>query len=317
MGRLLTHVIVATVVVCVVGRVRAEMVLRLEPHSFLVGETTTLRYAIEGDWSAHTTCDSFIVRTDGRIEWGDGWENGWDRDWGWYGPPHAYARPGLYVIRMSIGWRIWSYGEWTGNPECPITFGAMTAEILAEVLGNHDGGQDGWLGTAFDVAATICSQPGPTSRIYVVAGLAGRSSGGIAGAEFRLQAPQNYMLNAVPMPGWVMVGNPTGDGATLAAACAATPIANRIPILQIDFLALPGARLEAVRVAPHRAPTNANFNGLVTVLCDAPFYSALTVAGGPAAILAPGSAETRPCPTTPVAVQQRTWSQVKTLYGAR
>lgn len=310
-------VIAAALTVCVAGEARATMVLRIEPHSFLVGEVTTLRYHIDGDWSAHTECDSFLVRTSGSIDWGDGWGDGWDPDSGWHGPPHAYARSGFYVIRMHVWWQIWSYGHWTGNPECPITGGSMSAEIVAEVQGTADDIESGWLGTAFDVTGSVCGQPGPASRVYVVAGLAGRSSVGVAGAEFRVQAPSNYMINAVPMPGWVMVGNPTGDGATLAAACAATPVSNRVPILAIDLLAMPGARLDAVRVEPHRVPSNANYNGLILILCDAPGFTALTVGPGPVAIVSPGEAATLQCPDSAVGVQSSTWGGVKSMYRLR
>jgi hypothetical protein len=170
------------------------------------------------------------------------------------------------------------------------------------------------IGVFADPGSSSCNIAG-TSVIsfYVnVVGSGSLSPAGITGAEFRLDVPWGPADAAgvfeTPNPAAsVNVGASILVGKNIAfPACQVGP---SIGLYTVTVLVANPAAFNDITVGilPHTTPSNVNFQCPVVNQCDAPAFTAVCVPGGEAFINSQ-----RDCT---VAVQEKTWSEVKNLFN--
>ena len=304
----------------------------------VAGETATLVISTNPDHFPPPDCGWCSRWTYVAVKWGDSdngevvWNQTDSQACGLTPPPsgptvfeaqHTYAWPGPYQVT------VWFYSSFSAAEACRATyvppFVAPQIQSL-EVRAGTTARVGGWLGVFFDRAATICGQEATAgTSLYVVAGLGGDASAGIAGAEFcvRSSAPESFAFVETPEPGWIKIGNACAtpglhqiSGATMAASCATTAGQNQIVILKL--VAIPLVSTSDVRLSIERPPQSSNptYRSPVIVLCDEPVFTAIPARGAFAAVLNPPVGAS-PCGPTSVAVRSSTWGQLKALYRSR
>ncbi len=151
--------------------------------------------------------------------------------------------------------------------------------------------QDGLIGVYADPAGTDCCiniPPGNAATLHVFATTSGASSGGISGAEFRIEVsppvPGAFFIWASNPAANVTLGNPmdntdaAGDqtGVNIAfPSCQkqAGLAGDRIMLGTITAIGVTGEH--ALLVKKHNHPSNPNLTAALLILCDAPNFTAV------------------------------------------
>jgi hypothetical protein len=163
------------------------------------------------------------------------------------------------------------------------------------------------IGVFFDLGGNDCDATVAMftpAAYYILAGLGGPSVGGITGAEFRVDGtPGAWFPSATANPSAnVTLGSPLTGGCNIAfPVCQA---AGPVLLYTVNMFATSAVVNDYLSVGRHN--TTPSLLCPVQVLCDAPVYTLVCVAGGVAIINGP------PCT---VAVEETSWSTVKGLYG--
>ena len=141
--------------------------------------------------------------------------------------------------------------------------------------------------------------------MYVLAILGGPSGGGITGAELRVDNFPSSWFASVNPNSPTALGNIMGSGGNIAFNTCQTGSGGVVLLYTVSYFAPDVQTNRVVKVERHSTPTNPNFQCPLHVLCDAPIYTKICATGGQ------GIINGGPCT---VAAQQKSWSQVKTLY---
>ena len=156
-----------------------------------------------------------------------------------------------------------------------------------------------------DCDATLV--PFAPGTAYILAILGGAGAGGISGAEFRLEGvPWFPSSNANRTVVVRTYGNPLFGGCTMEFASCQTGTGGVVLLYTIDFFVFSLVGETYFSILRHTTPSNPLFQCPVLILCNEPSSTRLCCAGGQAIL------NGRPCT---VAVEQRSWSQVKELYS--
>ena len=302
------------------------------PSPAIAGETMTLTITETGNWRYYNpNCKRFWVCPWIRIYWGDGTHNDWEdydcppfkpgsartQDHPYYYTfQHSYSHPGRFQVSLYARFDLLTTYP---QPYCPPVYVVFDQQVGSiDVLPSAQEISNGWIGVYFDTGASVCGRACPPgTMLYVIANLAGLTANGITGAEFRVRSsdPAAFQfLEQAPSEWTIKLGNAFGDGTTMATPECLTGSEGRVVLLQA--LAMPQTQASDVQLylEPRREPSNPNYTMPVLVLCD-DVRSAILVGRAFPAILNP-SGGSFACPQTPapIAVQERTWSQVKDLY---
>jgi hypothetical protein len=170
------------------------------------------------------------------------------------------------------------------------------------------------IGIFADPGSSSCNISGASViTFYVnVIGAGALSPAGVTGAEFRLDVPWGPADAAgvfeTPNPAaTVNVGSSILTGKNIAfPSCQGGPSIGlyTVTVLVANPLAFDDI---VVSILEHSSPSNANFVCPVVNQCDAPAFTAVCVPGGQAFINGQGDCT--------VAVQEKTWSEVKNLFN--
>jgi hypothetical protein len=168
-------------------------------------------------------------------------------------------------------------------------------------------------GVFFDQTATDCDATIPANSPatwYIIAILGGPSAGGITGAEFRQDGtPGTYFMSANANPAAnLTIGNPLTGGCNIAFPdCQTGGGTGHVLLYTINGFASGDAVPQTyLSILKHTTPSRPDLQCPLLVLCDAPVYTQVCVGGGQAIV------NGVPCT---VAVEPKSWSQVKSLYG--
>ncbi len=174
----------------------------------------------------------------------------------------------------------------------------------------------GSIGLYFDRAGTVCSgtiQPDQPGKVYVVAKMNGMSECGIAGAEFRFTGvPASWRTHPVTNPEILSIGDPLGDGVTVAFRCQ-RPEDGYYVLYEVLVLADREETDLEFRIRKRNPATSPDFDCPLLVLCDFPAFTKICVDGMGCTVNARAP---RLC-STPVAVERSTWGSFKTFYRCR
>ena len=156
----------------------------------------------------------------------------------------------------------------------------------------------------------IAAAPGGAGSLYILATLGGAVSGGMTGAEFRVDnLPTAWFVNLIPNPAAnLTLGNPfaLGGGANIAFPGCQIGGGGVVLLWTVSFFATTAETNRTLTVARHTNPSNLNFQCPLMTLCDSPVFTKVCVSGGQAVINGPSCT---------VAVAQKSWSGVKALYN--
>jgi hypothetical protein len=168
-----------------------------------------------------------------------------------------------------------------------------------------------------DAAGTVCEgaiNAGVTS-LYIIARPGGAVAAGISGAEFYVTGlPAAWFAIVTPNPlNTAALGSPFATvpplRANIAFPSCMPPDGNGVVLLYSCVFFPNSAPADAyLSVVVADPPTNPSFTTPILTACDSPLFTAYAAAGGQF-IMFPA---TRHCT---VAVQNTTWSGVKSLYG--
>jgi len=194
---------------------------------------------------------------------------------------------------------------------------ALAAPVLAGDALPAVSTLDVTLGVFFDREGTMCSgtiRPGQPGTIYILA----KSAPGteiISGAEFRFAGlPASWTVFPVPNPRCLSLGNPFGAGVNIAATnldgTACSPAWSTY--LMYTVLVIAGEDEDDVRfeLVNREPPTNPAFRCPLVTDCTYAF-EAHCVETSPCFVNTTAPA---PCAVTPTAVEQATWTKVRTLF---
>ena len=207
---------------------------------------------------------------------------------------------------------------------------------------------NGNIGMFFDTGAAICQSDVPCGTpvtMYVFALLQGASGIGLTGAEYKIQVGPTNSAD----PGWFFT-EAFDPSATVVGAGSLTPVDNSLrgvnvawPSCQVGdgtkvlietvtiFNSCNSAEL-ALKVVKHDSASNQFFQCPLFTLCDDPIFTKVCLGSNQALCRNPeppnpnnatcstsGQAYLNPGPTRncTVAVNEATWSTVKSLYGSR
>ena len=167
------------------------------------------------------------------------------------------------------------------------------------------------IGVYWDQAGATCSttQPaGTQGTMYILATLGGATVGGITGAEFRVDNfPASWFANTAPAPAAnVTIGQPLTGGCNIAFPTCQPGAGGVVLLYSVTYFAIDLQPTRVVSVLRHSTPSNINFQCPLVTLCDPPVYTKVCVTGGQG-IINGGNCT--------VAVEQRSWSGVKSLYN--
>jgi hypothetical protein len=135
------------------------------------------------------------------------------------------------------------------------------------------------------------------------------SGGGIRAAEFQLlnTLEPGTILNPTPAPGSTPAGpGPTAGGVAIAFGTCQTGPSVLLYTVQLVFLQATNVT-GTLAIAQHTTPSNANFECVVMNLCDDPVFTSVCVSGGEASVNGLFDCN--------VAVEDKTWSDVKSLFN--
>lgn len=180
-----------------------------------------------------------------------------------------------------------------------IALGASTASAQSiGVFGDNAGG-----------SCNIAAPAGGAGSLFILATLGGAVSGGMTGAEFRVDnIPPSWFLNVTPNPAAnLTLGAPfaAGGGANIAFPGCQIGGGGVVLLYSVSFFALSSETNRTLSVLRHTTPSNLNFQCPLLTLCDSPVFTKVCVNGGQAVINGPSCT---------VAVEQKSWSSVKALY---
>lgn len=143
---------------------------------------------------------------------------------------------------------------------------------------------------------------------YIGAVLGGDAAGpGITGAEFRCDGFDPSWFNTVtPNPASSLaLGNPIAGGCNIAfPGCQSGSFVLLYTVQSIALAPITGRNFTILK---HTTSSNPNFQCPLVTLCDAPVFSLFCVSGGQGFLNQPG-----PCT---VGVEQKSWSQVKSMFN--
>ena len=196
--------------------------------------------------------------------------------------------------------------------------------VCSMVLTSAAVAQDGTLGVYLDSSGTVCdgSTGGVPLTGSVWVNLAGASSGGIQGAEFRIDnsMPTDFLISPTANPNANLVlGNPFNQlGVNIAFPACESGTGGRVQLYTFLVIELtsPSPEDAWLTVRQHYTSSNANFNCPLVNLCDAPAFTAVCLGAKASdhwrAVVNPSVGTTGDC--TPVAVEAATWSAVKEVF---
>ena len=167
---------------------------------------------------------------------------------------------------------------------------------------------NGFLGVFFDANAQNCAGDVPSlATLYLCFQPSGSSSGGITGAEYRIESNDaNYtFLGATSIIDYALVGDPLNGTIGFLSGCQS---GGTIAILQFTVRNFGGSHDAEVHVVAKRPPSNQFFPCPLVVLCDSPTLTKVCVESGKT-ILNPSVRG--PCGS---GREQTEWSRVKSLY---
>jgi hypothetical protein len=197
------------------------------------------------------------------------------------------------------------------------------ASVLALGTGARADIGDGSIGVYLDAAGTQCSGP-ITGTVFgsVWLNLAGASSAGVTGAEFRIDNSNSNAFHvsfqADPAV-TISIGDPLVSGCNVAWGTCQTGTGGRVKIGQLVITELMASDDVTMTVRQHFTPGNPSpeFACPLITQCDVPFYTKICVGATNSdhwrAVMNPTGAIAGGC--VPVAVEPTTWSTVKSLYG--
>ncbi|MFQ5600134.1 MAG: hypothetical protein ACE5G2_06230 [Candidatus Krumholzibacteriia bacterium] len=187
-----------------------------------------------------------------------------------------------------------------------------TLLTLALFAGSASGQSIGIFADPLSGSCNLTWDVGLPGTVFINAILGGAVTG-IRGAEFRIDgAPQSgtealYINTPNPLA-TIALGDPWGlPGASISfGTCQTGGSVNLYTVTVILLNPIP-ATDATISVVPRNPPTNPEFNCSLLNLCDDPAFTAVCVPGGQAFINS-----IRDCT---VAVEETTWSGVKSLYA--
>jgi hypothetical protein len=178
---------------------------------------------------------------------------------------------------------------------------------------------DGSIGVYLDAAGTQCEgtvSPGTPVVGSIYANLAGATTTGITGAEFRIDPSNssNYFFSFSEAPGCFLVGNPMLGGANLAFnSCQTGP---RVQLGTLTILETTHTADATLTVRQRTEPTNVTFSCPLFTQCDSPAFTAVCLTPPNSdlfrATMNPSAGVNNTC--LPVAVEQTSWSTIKAMY---
>ena len=167
------------------------------------------------------------------------------------------------------------------------------------------------IGLYFDPLGTVCQgtiRPGTPGKIYVVAKLNGVLAGA-AGAEFRFTGiPASWTTYPVAHPEALALGDPFGDGVSMGFTCQRPPSG----ILQLYEVVVLAAAEESDLEFGIGSKKYRDYSGFCpfVVACNDPVFTKVCVETKPCFV---NATVPKPC-GGPVALVERTWSQLKAIY---
>ncbi len=146
---------------------------------------------------------------------------------------------------------------------------------------------NGYIGVFSDSTGTqncINVPPGIPKLLYVLAKLEGTTSGGITGAEFRIEVsnPAGWTIQYYPPTAPIVIGNPLdldpssqsdGSGVSIVFSTCTPPDPGGLLKLGTIFVVNTGGGLNALRVKQHSVPTNPEQACALFTLCDSPTFT--------------------------------------------
>jgi hypothetical protein len=167
------------------------------------------------------------------------------------------------------------------------------------------------IGVFWDPAGATCAvnQPsGSQGTMYILASLGGPSLGGMTGAEFRVDNfPSTWFANATPSPASnLALGGPLTGGCNIAFPACQVGSGGLVLLYTVSYFAVDAQANRRISVLRHTTPSNANFQCPLQTLCDEGIFTKVCVSGGQG-IINGGNCT--------VAVQQKSWSGVKSLFN--
>lgn len=217
----------------------------------------------------------------------------------------------------------------------------LAACLATPALAQSQYPNNGYIGVFGDPAGTNCCvtmPPNAATTLHVLAVTGGESSGGITGAEFRVEisppAPGAFLIWTSSPNSNLTIGNPIDNSSSTpdnSGVNIAFPSCQKQAGAAGDHIALGTITAFGVTgehellVKMHNNPSNPNMRAPLVVLCDAPNYTsvALTLLDGdpklgglsPVSFRTPiNSASCSGASCGAVAVQERSWSTLKALY---
>ena len=145
---------------------------------------------------------------------------------------------------------------------------------------------------------------------YILATLGGAAAAGTTGGEFRVDNwPASWSFNTItPNAGAnLTLGGPLSGGCNIAFPACQPGSGGVVLLYAVNTLPLDAQSNRTVAVLKHTSPSNINFQCPLMRLCDIPVFTKICVSGGQAKINGPGNCT--------VAVERKTWSNVKALYN--
>src|SRR5262245_25688673 len=150
---------------------------------------------------------------------------------------------------------------------------AIASLVIAIALASGASAQS--VGVFFDPNGATCAvnQPaGASGTMYILATLGGGSSGGMTGAEFRVDNfPANWFANIVPNPAANLVlGGPLAAGCNIAFPTCQIGMGGIVTLYTVTYFATDLQSNRHLAVLRHTTPSNANFQCPLQTLCDSP-----------------------------------------------
>ena len=167
------------------------------------------------------------------------------------------------------------------------------------------------IGVNFNEDAYICDgviNPLEFVDLYVVAKPSGAVSGGITGAEFRIDGFDPSWITTVTRNPFsnLGIGDPIAGGCNIAfPTCQVPP---NVLLYTIRVLAPMPVSPRVLTVLRHTNPSNPNFPCPRLINCSAPVFGSICVVGLTACV---NGAQT----CCILGTEASTWTQVKSLYG--
>lgn len=157
------------------------------------------------------------------------------------------------------------------------------------------------------------AEVGQSFPLYIIATLGGGASGGMTGAEFRVDGiPFGWITLEVANPAAnVVIGDPMGDGTNIAFPSCQTGTGGKVLLFTITVIPSTAVSDLILTVEMHTNPSNPNFQCPLVTLCDIPAFTKLCVCGGQAVIN--GTIQNCGC-GDPSPTEATTWGHLKSLY---